>query len=298
MNSKIEAVQESQSDWGGPWTEKKLNAFTKYVVAYLTIMKKNPYWKTIYFDGFAGSGNRKEQCKSDLYQQLKITPEEDHVYKGSAERVLKLKNDYSFDFYYFVDTNEESLNKLEIKLKNLAEASAEKLNFKSGDCNHWILELAKALKSNKYAALVFLDPFGMQINWDSIASLKNTRSDIWILVPTGVIVNRLLDRNCELKQINKLESFFGLSEIEIKDVFYKKEKQITLFGEEEIIRKITRPIEQIAKIYAQKLKTIWTYVTEEPLILLNSRGVPIFHFIFASNNVYGVKIADQIIKST
>ena len=71
-------------------------------------MKLYPYWKTIYFDGFAGSGNRKEQRKSDLYQQLKITPEEDHVYKGSAERVLKLENDHSFDFYYFIDTNEAS----------------------------------------------------------------------------------------------------------------------------------------------------------------------------------------------
>jgi three-Cys-motif partner protein len=290
-------LKEPTNDWGGPWTEKKLEAFSKYVSAYLTIMKLYPYWKTIYFDGFAGSGIRKKQRKSDLYQQLKITPGEDHVYKGSAERVLKLKNDHSFDFYYFIDTNEASLNKLEIKLKNLPEVPADKLNFKSGDCNHYILELARALKSNKYAALVLLDPFGMQIKWESIASLKSTRTDIWILVPTGVIVNRLLDKNCEIKQIKKLESFFGLSELEIKDIFYKKEKQTTLFGEEEIINKVTRPIEQIAKIYTQKLKTIWTYVTEEPLILLNSRSVPIFHFIFASNNKNATKIAGQIIKS-
>jgi len=46
-------VQESQPEWGGPWTEKKLDAFAKYVSAYLYIMKKNPQWDTIYFDGFA-----------------------------------------------------------------------------------------------------------------------------------------------------------------------------------------------------------------------------------------------------
>jgi hypothetical protein len=39
----------------------------------------------------------------------------------------------------------------------------------------------------------------MQINWESIASLKDTRTDIWILIPTGVIVNRLLDKSGELK---------------------------------------------------------------------------------------------------
>ena len=290
-------LQEPISDWGGPWTEKKLSAFSKYVSAYLTIMKKNPYWKTIYFDGFAGSGNRKEKGLSPLFQELKITQQEDHLYKGSAERILKLKNDHLFDFYYFIDTNEKSLKKLKARLNNLPGIPPEKLIFRSGDCNNWILELSKALQSKKYAALVLLDPFGMQINWDSIVSLKNTKTDIWILVPTGVIVNRLLDRNGELKHINKLQIFFGLSEYEIKRSFYKKEKQATLFGEEEVTCKIIRPIEQISKLYINQLKNIWKHVTEDPLILLNSRGVPIFHFIFASNNQYAAKIASQIIKS-
>ncbi|MBR6170942.1 MAG: hypothetical protein IKQ51_09640 [Bacteroidaceae bacterium] len=48
------------SSWGGLWTEEKLDAFEKYVNAYLTIMNsyKEKYdWKLIYFDGFAGSGS-------------------------------------------------------------------------------------------------------------------------------------------------------------------------------------------------------------------------------------------------
>ena len=46
------------SSWGGQWTEEKLDAFEKYVNAYLTIMnvyKERYRWKLIYFDGFAGS---------------------------------------------------------------------------------------------------------------------------------------------------------------------------------------------------------------------------------------------------
>ena len=45
------------SSWGGQWTEEKLDAFEKYVNAYLTIMnvyKERYRWKLIYFDGFAG----------------------------------------------------------------------------------------------------------------------------------------------------------------------------------------------------------------------------------------------------
>ena len=85
-------IKEPAPEWGGVWTHKKLEAFSKYVWSYLTIMKKHPYWKTLYFDGFAGSGNKKKNCKSDLYTQLSITLEEENLYKGSAERVLSIKD--------------------------------------------------------------------------------------------------------------------------------------------------------------------------------------------------------------
>lgn len=80
-------------------------------------------------------------------------------------------------------------------------------------------------------------------------------------------------------------------------IFYKQEKKNTLFGEEETISKISKPIEQIAKIYASRMKTIWTHVSEEPLVLKNRNGVPIFHFVFASNNQTALKIAKQIIQN-
>ncbi len=293
-NNNTIANEPPNNDWGGPWTEKKLQAFAKYVSAYLTIMKKFPYWETIYFDGFAGSGTKGKDVKTELYQQLKITEEEEKTYKGAAERVLTLKDDLSFSYYYFIDKKEESLDKLKAKLKDI---QGKKIEFRSGDANKWIKELAKVLNTKEYAALIFLDPFGMQIDWCSIKELKGTRSDVWILVPTGVIVNRLLDRAGELKYIDKLESFFGLTEQEIKAIFYKQEKNYTLFGEEESISKISKPIGKIAKIYAERMKTIWKHVTEEPLVLKNRNGVPIFHFVFASNNMNAVKIAKQIIKT-
>jgi hypothetical protein len=35
-------LNESTGEWGGPWTEKKLDAFSKYVWSYLTILNKYP----------------------------------------------------------------------------------------------------------------------------------------------------------------------------------------------------------------------------------------------------------------
>jgi three-Cys-motif partner protein len=293
-------VQEPQTQWGGIWTEKKLDAFAKYVSAYLTIMKKHPQWKTIYFDGFVGSGERKDKSNSPLYNQLMLTEQEEKLYKGSAERVLTLPNGLTFDFYYFIDTNEESLEKLKAKLSKIEQSKEVLLQYRSGDCNKWLLELSGAMKNrkNSLTSLVFLDPFGMQINWKSIESLKDTRTDIWILIPTGVIVNRLLDKSCELKHSQKLQSFFGLEKEEIIEYFYQKKTYNTLFGEKEIVRKVSSPIEMIADLYVQRLKTIWKFVTEKPLRLENSKGVPIYHFVFASNNESALKIAKQIIKKT
>ena len=261
-------------------------------------MRKFPYWKTIYFDGFAGSGSRKNIVNTELYSQLKITKEEELIYKGSAERVLSLPADMRFDFYYFIDANEKSLQKLKEKLTSLTNVKPDNLVFKAGDSNKWLLELSNALKTKKMAALVFLDPFGMQINWESIVALKGTRSDVWILVPTGVIVNRLLDKAGKLTHLEKLQSFFGLTEPEIRKIFYKKEISNSLFGEEqEVNTKIEAPIQKIAQLYIDRLKTVWTHVTETPLRLDNTRGVPIFHLVFASNNENAKKIAKDIIKT-
>ena len=97
----MDLLNEDKKDysWGGSWTEKKLDAFTKYVDQYLTIMAKYPQFKTIYFDGFAGSGERGAQKQNDLFVELQLDNEENRLYQGAAERLIKL--DKAFDYYYF-----------------------------------------------------------------------------------------------------------------------------------------------------------------------------------------------------
>lgn len=289
----------TSKSWGGPWTETKLDAFEKYVRAYLTIMQKYPFWKLVYFDGFAGSGERKIE-NTELFRQLSIQLEELNVYQGAAERVVRINDPRSFDFYYFIDKNEHSSKNLENKLVSLFPEKNKSFVFRNSECDSQLRLLAEASKdkSKKLASLIFLDPFGMQISWDAISKLKNTRSDVWILVPTGVIVNRLLDKKAELKNVKKLEEFFGMPESEIRKEFYSEQTTLNLFGEEEnIVKKITDPINHIARIYKNNLKTVWEYVTEVPLRLDNSVGTPIFHFIFASNNKNAVKIAQEVIRN-
>lgn len=163
----------SNNLWGGQWTEIKLDAFVKYVRAYLTIMKKNPYWKTIYFDGFAGVGqrvrDRKGQQILDLWEGE--IPEDIEVYKGASKRVLEEK-DLSFDYYYFIDKDKENITSLELIADNTEHIARNRIIIREDDCNAQLIKLASALSEKKLAALIFLDPFGMQIRWDSIQQLK------------------------------------------------------------------------------------------------------------------------------
>ena len=168
------------SSWGGQWTEDKLDAFEKYVNAYLTIMnshREKYHWKLIYFDGFAGSGSRNDDSSQavselmlDLFKDEYIDEEELNTYKGAAERILGIKQN-GFDQYVFVDKNKNSSQQLKNQLEPFAQG--RNLVFKTSDANEQVITLAKAMHQNKnLASLILLDPFGMQVDWKSIELLK------------------------------------------------------------------------------------------------------------------------------
>lgn len=289
--------------WGGNWTEQKLDAFEKYVKAYLTIMYKtreryNGWPKNIiYFDGFAGSGVKDKEdanINQPKLEGLDITPEEENIYRGSCERVLRLEK--KFDRHFLVDIDNNALCQLKNHLNN-QNISTHSCEFISKDVNEVLHEFLNRFTKDD-VALVLLDPFGMQIKWETIQNLKDKRVDLWILLPSGVIINRLLDKKGKLSNMNLLKECLGLDESQIKENFYTKSKKLTLFDETEEIQKIPDAITKIAELYVQKLQRIFRCVTKKPLELKNSRNVTIYHFIFASNNQAALKIAGQIIETT
>ena len=94
---------------------------------------------------------------------------------------------------------------------------------------------------------------------------------------------------------DKLQKFFGMNIDEIKQFFYETKIENTLFGEELTFNKLPNTVQRIAELYVSRLKQIFKHVSEKPLVLYNTRGVPIFHFVFASNNDNAVKIANHIV---
>lgn len=292
--------------WGGSWTELKLDCFESYVKAYLTIM--NVYrdkfnWRLLYFDGFAGCGSRSEEEKTkeqqyacEIFGEDLLDGRELDVYQGAAERVVRLEETMrGFDFYYFIDKFEENLTRLELKLSNYPSKGLRQ--YRLGDANNQALQLGEALKRDTHLkSLCLLDPFGMTINWSTIEALSGKSIDLWILLPSGVIVNRLLKKNGELMHVDKLQSFFGMGEDDLREWFYEHQQEMDLFGEQqEWYEKKDNPIQRIAELYIERLGELFPFVTSEPLVMRNKNNVPIYHLVCASFNQTAVKIAQQII---
>ena len=175
------------NNFGGDWTEKKIEILVEYARAYLTIMNSFATrfnWKLLYFDGFAGSG-----------QIIKGNIENQKIIVGAATRILEIEKPRPFDLYYFVDKETENVTMLKQSTESLS--TTKKNHIVNTDCNEKIQSMSKFLGSTKgknYKTLAYIDPCGMQLNWSSLEALEKLSVDVWILIPTGMGVNRLLKK--------------------------------------------------------------------------------------------------------
>lgn len=275
----------NKNKFGGSWTEEKMKIVVDYAKAYLIIMNKQTWARTIYFDGFAGSG-------------IIAMGEKEEIKKGTALRILDIVVPKPFDIYYFVELNEEHKKELERSVQE--NYFGRNVHVVNADANNKLIKMAGFLKANKsYRALSFIDPYGMAINWRSIAALKDLGVDLWILVPTGIGVGRMLKNNGEISEswYAKLEKFLGLSKEEVKNHFYKTQEINTLFGTETVTAKEKNSIHKAGELYRDRLKTIFKYVSES-FVMRNTTNSIMYHFMMATNNSNALKIANEVIKPT
>lgn len=216
--------------------------------------------------------------------------------KGSAQ--IALETSPSFDKYIFIEKNREYVSELQ-RLRDQYPSIAQRIEITQGEANITLQDWCKTTDWQANRAVVFLDPYGMEVNWATIEALAHTRAvDLWILFPLGQAINRVLTKNQppEGGWADRLTTFFGTTAW--KDAFYKRETQRTLFGDEEVIRK-DASFEQIGGFFLQRLAAIFAQVAPNPLYLRNSKNVPIYLFCFAAANKRGaptaVKIARDIL---
>ncbi|MFN7131303.1 MAG: three-Cys-motif partner protein TcmP [Myxococcales bacterium] len=281
--------------FGGDWTSTKLDVLARYLSAYTTALKDSPFRKA-YIDAFAGTGYRTERIdlpdgatsEALLFPDLADAGPQ-QLLDGSARLALKVQP--RFDRYIFIERDAERCRELEA-LKGEFPDLASTIRVGQGEANEEIQKLC-AKDWTSHRAVLFLDPYGMQVEWQTIEAIARTKAiDLWLLFPLGIGVNRLLTRSGAIPRgwRTRLDKLLGTSNW--YEEFYKVEHRATLFGnDEERVVKATN--ETIGRYFNDRLKTIFAGVAD-PGVLRNSANCPLYLLCFAAANEKGAPIALKI----
>lgn len=286
--------KDKEHRFGGEWTNIKLKVLANYLESYTNALK-NTRFNKLYIDAFAGTGYRdmrradeNDTPKSMFFPDL-AEPEPQSLLDGSARLALQI--DPPFDRYIFIERSPEYCAHLE-NLKAEFPALASKVEIFQEDANEKVQDLCKNdWQSNR--AVLFLDPYGMQVEWKTIEAIAKTKAiDLWLLYPLGIGVNRLLTKSGDIPQSWRRRLDLLLGTEDWYDQFYKVESMRTLFGDD-TERVVKATMETIARDFSTRLQGVFAGVAK-PGVLRNSANNPLYLLCFAVGNERGKDIALRI----
>ena len=293
--------------FGGDWTAEKLERIRKYLVAYTTIMnaqrEKKRGFRFAYIDAFAGTGYSTAKQSDDDFAPFfegTRTPDSQRFIDGSARIALKVEP--KFDRYVFIEQNSARFAELS-KLKEEFAPLQDRIQLVNADANTYLNDLCLNRNWKDHRAVLFLDPFGMQVTWDTIAAIAKTKAiDLWFLFPLGTGANRLLKRDGKIPESwrARLDMTFGSSDW--YDAFYQKVEYYDLLSGQPTVETYKQAtFDTICAYFLKRLGSVFPHVAKNPLPLFNSANCPLYLLCFAAGNPgsggkTGLKIAQDILK--
>jgi len=288
-----------QDGFGGPWTEEKLDSVASYLQAYTTALKNQPF-QLMYIDAFAGTGYRAVRQKGETVHGFFSLPQMTALAKGSARRALEV--DPAFDHYIFIEANPGRFQEL-VQLEENFGSMRDRLTFKNQEANAAIAKICRDTDWRQTRAVLFLDPYGMQVNWTTIEAIGAVRHiDLWYLFPVGT-VQRLLQREGRISAGWKTALDRLLGDASWRAEFYKTVCEPTLFGDRTRESKIANLPAIERYVRERLLEAFRGGVARSTLQLRNSKGSCMYLLFFACGNpdpkAHGLalKIAQHVLKS-
>lgn len=263
----------------GRWSQDKLGILKKYLEAYLKVLTKQEWCQGYeYIDAFAGTGKPKDR---DALQFI----------DGSPRIALGLKK--PFTRYHFI---EESSWRVE-KLRDLCKEFKDRdVSIYHEDCNKVLKGqiLQQLTYASKKRAVAFIDPFGMQVDWETLKALSETKAiEVILNFPVMAINRSVLRKNPEAisqKDLERLSKLWGTKEW-MEEMY---EEDLTLFGPER--RKKRMSGKDFGKVFRNRLSEIFPHCTD-PVLMVNSKNTPLYCLMFAGHNATGSRIAGGIFKN-
>lgn len=268
-------------EFGSASTDLKLRLIEEYLSKFATALR--PYFPTLwYIDAFAGTGKRTEKIKAR---------EADLLHAGSEARIEQRRGSAqiaidcspSFQRLSFIDLKPAHYRAL-LELKEKHERPSLQIDVIRKDANAAILELIEDHRFAGTRAVMFLDPYGMHIAWETLEAVAATKAiDVWYYVSLeGLFRQASLDgAKITEKKRQAITRMLGTPDWE-RD-WYAQGDQGDLFGRNEPHSARIADVDAMEKYVRKRLEGPFAKVLP-PLRLKNRGGVSTFSLFFAISN--------------
>lgn len=278
------------SFFGGSWTDKKLEILGRYLDAYTTALKSQPFHLT-YVDAFAGEVY---YLADSVYKPEDY--EDFNEFRVGSPRIALEVRDRPFDRLVFIEKDPSHC----VSLESLArENSNRRIEVRNEDANSALPTFCEGLGDYE-RAVVFLDPFATQVSWNTVERIAQTQKiDCWILFPLMAIARMMpTSREPPDSLAKQLDRVFGGREYWKELYSASPQQQLPGFSNEPS-RERPQGSDQIALSYRARLESVFAKVAPTARTFRNSKNSPMFELFFAASNPRGarraVPIADHIL---
>jgi three-Cys-motif partner protein len=261
----------------GIWSEIKLQIVREYAEKYSVVLSNQDHIKHDYIDAFAGAG-------------FHLSRNTQNIVPGSPLNALYVEP--PFNQLYLIDLDGK-------KTSILAELTENRPNVHiyQGDCNEILLkEVFPRVRFKDYRrALCLLDPYGLHLNWEVIATAGAEGSlEIFLNFPIMDMNRNVLSKRLEFaneKDGERMTLFWG--DESWRDVVYTASPQASLFGEVDMQKASN---DAIAESFRVRLRDVAGFkFVPSPIRVKNTIGATLYYLFFASHNQTGNKIAEHIL---
>lgn len=276
LRSEVLASSAKQS-WGF-WTQSKLQILEEYLPRFLTACSGKVVG-AVYLDAFAGEGAGRDRLTN-------------HEFDGSARIAASAVADngsgLQFTCLRFVELDRGRAEEITAEFRR-DFPDRDDIAVKAGDCNVEIPKLLAAMPPEMTwrPTFAFLDPFGIELRWETINALadykRHTRYkvEMFMLFATPAIMRiaGLSEDKAVAGADVRLTGLFGSSDWEL----IVEARRATRIGGEQAR-------EAFLNLMRWRLVHDLGYRSTHVLEFKNAGGVPIYHMVFCTDNDAGDRI--------
>lgn len=289
-------MESTGHQFGGVSTDLKLSLVQAYLKNF-TIALRKKFEQLWYIDAFAGTGERTVLLSAEsatLFDEA--SPERVLQRRGSAQ--IAIDTQPEFNRLIFIEQKPEHYEAL-VRIRE--GYPNRQINVLQGEANEEIRRLVRSHNWTGTRAVMFLDPYGMSVEWSTLEEIRATAAiDVWYLVTLAGLFRQATRRESALDAGKAAAITRMLGTDEWRTEWYRPSTNTDLFGHADGQR--TADVRDIEAYVGKRLAALFPKVMP-PLTLRNDRGAPMFSLFFAISNPepraigLATKIASHILKS-